>query len=140
MKFYLGNNVEMFDSCTQTTNILQEVSLDAQLQSIEANYKHATKKESNSQAYQRLLMDMEKRYKSDLDNEIKRIKEVEINLCKAKESTKWQSRFEEFRDNLEKAYNTRLSNLRQREAELMNSYTEKVKELEKRLYEDKEKA
>ena len=47
----------------------------------------------------------------DLENEVARIKEVELSFCRSQESSKWQLRFEKFRDELEALFNTRLNGL-----------------------------
>ena len=130
---------ETYDSSTQTLNFSSELDLDTKLELIEQQHKVHSKSESNGQAYQRLLMDMQQRFKSDLENEVTRIREVELNLCRSQESSKWQLRFEKFRDELEAVFNTRLSDLQDKELKLMDTYTVKCKELEAKLFQAKEK-
>lgn len=92
-------------------NFSAELDLDSKLELIEQQHRVNSKTESNGQAYQRLLLDMQQRYKTDLENEVSRIREVELSLSRSQESTKWQLRFENFRDELEAVFNTRLSDL-----------------------------
>jgi hypothetical protein len=106
---------------------------------IEQNHRYNSKKESNSQAYERLLQDMQKRHKDDLEAQVKRIREVELNICRSQESSKWQLRFEKMRDELEASFNTRLFNLKERENKLLQTYAEKAKELEAKLHQEKVK-
>jgi hypothetical protein len=106
---------------------------------IEQNHHKNLKNESNGQTYQRLLQDMQDRYKADLEHQVTRVREVELNLCRSQESSKWQLRFEQYREELEAAFNTRLFGLKDRENKLIETYAEKSKELEKRLFEAKEK-
>lgn len=115
----------------------EEISLEKKLTLIEEYHSRNRIKTNNSETYEKLLREMEKRYKADLEMEISRIREVETNAAKTEEAKKWQLRFEKFRDELEAGFNTRISSLKDREIKMLEAYQIKVKELEDRIHQQR---
>lgn len=119
-------------------NGIGDMNIEQKLMMIEDMHQRNKVKVNNAQTYEKLLREMERRYKTDLEMEITRVREVETNAAKAEEAKKWQLRFEKFRDELEGGFNKRLDSLKDRELKMLETYQSKVRELEDRIHGQRE--
>jgi oral-facial-digital syndrome 1 protein len=73
----------------------------------------------------------EQRYKTDLDNEIRRLKEFEVSRIRMEEAARYRDRMESFRNEMEELHLEKVKELKLREQSAMDRLRSKEQELEK---------
>lgn len=86
--------------------------------------------------YQR---ETEAKYKSELDRELLRMKEIEISNIRIEENKKYLKKLEEIRNEYEVEYSERYESLKRREVDFNLKISNKEKELEVNQYETRQK-
>lgn len=73
--------------------------------------------------------ELNKRYKEELESEIKRVREFEIANIRLEEQEKGKLKMREFQEEIENNYRMKMEKLREREAEVIQRVTSKMKEI-----------
>jgi hypothetical protein len=121
-----------------------EISMEEKLNEIDKKYKNINLDSTISyQSYEEKILkfqrEMELRFNSDLEREIKRIKETEVSLMRIEENKKYMKKLEEIREEYEKDYKEKLDSLKRRETESMTRICLREKELETSIYDNRQK-
>lgn len=77
----------------------------------------------------------EAKYREDLDNEIRRLKEFEMSKIRMEEAQKYRAKLQEYRDEMESLHQDKLRELKVREQEAWDRIKNKERDLEKMSFE-----
>ena len=153
----INNNVEdnpnmkknNFKKTTKIDNPKFIQDIDEKLKEIDENFKIKIKKDylsSQSNLIESKFMkyknELEKKYKEDLQNEIERIKSVEIGKVIIEENKKYLEKIENIRNEYEYNYQLKLKELNEKEKEIKekgNSIQDEYKEKTRELMEEFQK-
>ena len=76
----------------------------------------------------------EARYKSDLQNEIRRLKEFEVSRIRMEEASRYRDKMESFRQEMETMHLEKVKELKSREESAMDRIRNKEREIEKSAF------
>jgi hypothetical protein len=129
--------------CQTYTIEVKKQNLDDRLKEIDEKYSKSLFDISPSKTFEEKMFkyqrECEARYRSEMEREVQRIKEIEISQLKVEENRKYLKKIEEIRDEYAKEYNDKLETIKRREAELANRINYKEKDLETKIYENNQK-
>jgi len=129
----LDYTYEKYDSSTQTMDSPGDLDLETKLLRIEEIHSKKTQEDTGSRAYEKMALEMEQRYKKNLESELNRILDTEVNYVKVNTETRFNERLQEVKDELESMYNTRLQKLQDKEEKLMEIYEQKARDLHSKI-------
>lgn len=120
------------DSACQTLETSAVSDLESQL--LDLDLKYAGKKTEVNEMFEEKIMkvqkDCEKRMKIELENSVKRVREVEIVNMKLEEARKYQDLLKKYKEDSEKTYFKELELLKSKEKRLSDCFRSKEQELE----------
>lgn len=83
--------------------------------------------------------EIEARYKGDLENEVRRLKEFEVSRIRMEEAARYRDKMEAFRSEMETMHLEKVKELKLREQNAMDRLRQKEQEVDKAAYEHRQK-
>ena len=87
----------------------------------------------------KLKAEMEARYKGDLENEMRRLKEFEVSRIRMEEAARYRDKMEGFRSEMETMHLDKVKELKLREQNAIDRLRQKEQEVDKAAYEHRQK-
>ena len=87
----------------------------------------------------KLKAEIEARYKGDLENEVRRLKEFEVSRIRMEEAARYRDKMEAFRSEMETMHLEKVKELKLREQNAMDRLRQKEQEVDKAAYEHRQK-
>ena len=115
----------------------ESLSLEQKLRRLDLNYlekadaERAAPFKSLESRMLKYKQECEQRYKTDLDNEVRRLKEFEVSRIRLEEAARYRDRMESFRNEMEELHLEKVKELKLREQSAMDRLRSKEQELEK---------
>ena len=120
------------------------LTLDEKLRRIDHNFLEAKDMEraapfkSLEQRMLKYKQECELRYQTDLQNEIRRLKEFEVSRIRIEEAAKYRDKMEAFRQEMENLHLDKVRELKQREENAMDRIRSREVEVEKSAFEHRQ--
>lgn len=136
------NSPTKINGWSQTETIDGIINLEKQLNSVEENYKLKLLKETPINFEEKINLfkkELEKRLKLEMNSELIRFREFEASAIRIEEANRYSQQMENYREELEKTYQERISKFRVREKLSLDQCTDKMKFIETANHDHRQK-